>query len=61
MRGFNGLGSSASVVNSAAGIGDLEAGHEFNHEKVAKRLMTWGKPGQTKACNESGLVPSGDF
>jgi len=31
------------------GIADLDIGHETSHEKVAKWLKTWGKPGETKA------------
>ena len=30
-------------------IAELESGQEVSHEKVAKWLKTWGKPGETKA------------
>ncbi len=32
-----------------AGIAELDSGHTVSHEKVAKWLKTWGKPGETKA------------
>lgn len=32
-----------------AGIVELESGEEIGHERVAKWLKTWGKPGESKA------------
>ncbi len=32
-----------------AGIGEVEAGQGVSHEKVAKWLKSWGKPGELKA------------
>jgi RHH-type transcriptional regulator, rel operon repressor / antitoxin RelB len=32
-----------------AGIAELESGQSVSHEKVAKWLNSWGKPGETKA------------
>lgn len=32
-----------------AGILDMESGNQVSHEKVAKWLETWGKPGESKA------------
>jgi len=32
-----------------AGIADLVSGQIVSHEKVAKWLNSWGKPGETKA------------
>jgi len=33
----------------AEGIAELDADQTISHEKVAKWLATWGKPGETKA------------
>ena len=30
------------------GIAELESGQEVSHEKVAKWLKSWGKPGESK-------------
>jgi len=32
-----------------AAIAELDSRQEVNHEKVAKWLRSWGKPGETKA------------
>lgn len=32
-----------------AGIAELESGQSVSHERVAKWLNSWGKPGETKA------------
>jgi predicted transcriptional regulator len=32
-----------------AGLAELDAGQEVSHEKVAKWLNSWGKPGETRA------------
>jgi RHH-type transcriptional regulator, rel operon repressor / antitoxin RelB len=32
-----------------AGIAELESGKAVSHEKVAKWMNSWGKPGETKA------------
>jgi RHH-type transcriptional regulator, rel operon repressor / antitoxin RelB len=32
-----------------AGVADLDAGAVVSHDKVAKWLKSWGKPGETKA------------
>ena len=32
-----------------AGINDLDSGQEVSHEKTAKWLRSWGKPGEIKA------------
>jgi RHH-type rel operon transcriptional repressor/antitoxin RelB len=31
-----------------AGIAELESGQEVSHEKVAKWLQSWGKPGASR-------------
>jgi hypothetical protein len=31
-----------------AGLADLESGHAVNHERVEKRLRSWGKRGESK-------------
>jgi predicted transcriptional regulator len=31
------------------GIAELDSGEEVRHEKVAKWLKSWGKPGESKA------------
>jgi len=32
-----------------ASIAELDAGQDVSHDKVAKWLASWGKPGETKA------------
>lgn len=32
-----------------SGIAELDSGQHVSHEKVSKRLKSWGKPSETKA------------